>query len=328
VTATDALVANAERRLDLTATIFGVEWSSSLPLVGFEDRHDAAAGTATVRPISSKQLRDLWRGNAETIVCRRQRNGRPMLVVERSRRAYRVRAPRYGDHIVSEDGRSVACVVPRHGDWRWQRLLYAQSLPLAAQLQGLNVLHASAVRVQDACVAFVAPAGTGKSTLAANLVAHGHRFLTDDVLAVSVARTGLMAHSGPALLGLADAEYERLSSVARGTLGAAIGRLDKLYLATKPEPAPTPLHMVFFLSRQGTGELEIREQRPPKPAQLLGSAFLSYLQTQVRLVKHLEFCAALARSARVFTVEAPLALRPDQLAAELERHILRHTEGS
>jgi hypothetical protein len=321
----EPLVVQAKRSLPvLTATIFGLKWGTSLPLIGFADRDDASGGTATVRPISSKELRDLWAGDAETIVCRRQRNGRPMLVVERSGRAYRVRAPRYGDHIVSADGRSVACVIPRHGEWRWQRLLYAQSLPLAAQLQGLNVLHASAVRVQDAAVAFVAPAGTGKSTLAANLVAHGHHFLTDDVLAVSLSRGEPIAHPGPALLGLADAEYERLPRAARGTLGDVVGRLDKLYLATKPDRSPAHLRMLFFLSRGEISELEIREQRPPQPAELLGSAFLSYLQTEVRLVRHLEFCAALARSARVFTVEAPLALPPEQLAAELEHHILRH----
>jgi hypothetical protein len=46
------------------------------------------------------------------------------------------------------------------------------------------VLHANAVEINGACVAFVGASGLGKSTLASAFLKRGHRILTDDVCAV------------------------------------------------------------------------------------------------------------------------------------------------
>ncbi len=50
--------------------------------------------------------------------------------------------------------------------------------------RGIVALHASAVALDGAAVAFLAPSGAGKSSLAAALVATGGELVTDDVLAV------------------------------------------------------------------------------------------------------------------------------------------------
>jgi len=54
----------------------------------------------------------------------------------------------------------------------------------ALRLRGVVCLHASAITVDDACFAFLAPAGYGKSTTAAACALLGFPILTDDVLAL------------------------------------------------------------------------------------------------------------------------------------------------
>jgi hypothetical protein len=305
------------------ASVFGVDWQSSLPLIGFEG-DEAAPGGALVLEASRQEVRAGWR-NAETVFCRRLAGGRPVFVVERTPDAYRIRAPRHGTHVVAGDGRTILSAPPSRGGWSWQRLIYAQALPLAARLQGLHLLHASAISVGDAAVAFLAPSGTGKSTVAVNLIARGHDFLTDDVLAVSISDRSLTAYAGPPLLGLSEDDYEHLPEEGRMALGSRVGHLDKLYLATPVRNGSAPLQLLYFLERTDASGLEIRRQDPPRPEQLLAGTALPYLRTRRRLVEPLDFCAALAERTRVFTVRMSTANSPGYVAAALEAHILEMT---
>ncbi len=62
--------------------------------------------------------------------------------------------------------------------------------------QGILMLHASAVKAGDGCVAFIADSGTGKTTLATACVAGGYPLVTDDILALSVGPDGVTAFPG------------------------------------------------------------------------------------------------------------------------------------
>ena len=55
-------------------------------------------------------------------------------------------------------------------------------LAFVLTMRGEAVLHASAVQVGDAALAFVGASGMGKSTMATLLCADGARLVTDDVL--------------------------------------------------------------------------------------------------------------------------------------------------
>ena len=57
-------------------------------------------------------------------------------------------------------------------------------LGVAAQQRGELLLHASAVPIGDGVVAFTAPPGAGKSTLAASFALAGYPLCSDDVLPV------------------------------------------------------------------------------------------------------------------------------------------------
>jgi hypothetical protein len=66
----------------------------------------------------------------------------------------------------------------------------------ALERQGRHVLHASAVRIQDATIAFVGTSGSGKSTLAALLCADGGALVSDDQLRVDFAGGDVTCHPG------------------------------------------------------------------------------------------------------------------------------------
>jgi hypothetical protein len=66
--------------------------------------------------------------------------------------------------------------------------------------RGLLPLHASAVAVGGRAIAFIAPAGSGKSTMAMHLQHRGHRVICDDICAVDV--TGGSARVRPGLRNL------------------------------------------------------------------------------------------------------------------------------
>src|SRR5207248_1369448 len=137
-------------------------------------------------------------------VIDRRWNGRLWLAVDHHPElGYRIYAPRYGRHLVSSDGTRIVSALPNVAPWRWQRLLFAQALPLAATLQGLEALHASAVELGGKAFAFTAASGTGKTSLAMHLVARGATFLTDDVLAVEARVGALIAHPGASTLSVA-----------------------------------------------------------------------------------------------------------------------------
>jgi hypothetical protein len=82
--------------------------------------------------------------------------------------------------------------------------LFTSGSPIAAILhqRGHICLHASAVAMRRGAILFVAPSGTGKSTLAAALAARGHRVVTDDIAAVHRTADGWGVAPGPMRLKL------------------------------------------------------------------------------------------------------------------------------
>ena len=64
--------------------------------------------------------------------------------------AFRVVTPGLGAHLVSADGSTIDSDVPRIAPQFWQRPFFAQVLPLAAALNGLELFHATASWSTDA----------------------------------------------------------------------------------------------------------------------------------------------------------------------------------
>jgi hypothetical protein len=90
-----------------------------------------------------------------------------------------------GSFDLSADRRHVRCV-ERPDAWPdfVRAHLMGRVLATSLYLDGLLPLHASAVETRDGVVAFLAPKGFGKSTLALALVTAGARLGTDDTLPI------------------------------------------------------------------------------------------------------------------------------------------------
>jgi hypothetical protein len=302
------------------AYVFGLRVDSALPLRARPLGDNLPARTVELARVERRALERDWpREEIVSLVDRRTPAGRLVMSVDTHREAgYRISAPGYGTHVVSPDGAAVGSAVAAVADWRWQRLLFAQVLPLAATLQGLELFHASAVARDGRAVAFLATSGTGKSSIAAHLVARGARYVADDVLAVEPGEEVTLVHPGPAVASVHRSELRALGGADE--VGVVIGRSDKLQLEVEPVAGPRPLEAVYFLERLQGGHFVIDESVPPDPRLLLASTFISYLQTPAFLLGHLDACARIAGTTRAFHVKVPPDVPAGEVAAAVERH--------
>ena len=122
-------------------------------------------------------------------------------------------------------------------------------LAFVLTMRGETVLHASAVQVGDAAVAFVGASGMGKSTMATLLCAEGGRLVTDDVLRLDLTSSPPTCALGATELRLrkgADHLADRFRSAPglrttgddRQALAAAPAATDDLPLAALVVPVP------------------------------------------------------------------------------------------
>lgn len=273
--------------------------------------------TATCTTASRAVLEEAAARERERLVELLHPDGRTFMRIGRTSTGYVVHAPGHGTHLVTADGGAVVSALPGDGPRTGDRLLLAQALPLAATLQGLEPLHASAVAVDGRAVAFTAPSGAGKSTLAAHAVASGAGFLTDDVLALELHRDAVVAHAGPPRASLSPADAAAVAAANRPALEDG----NKLLTEAVPVAAELPLGLVVRLVRRDGARPRLRELTSPLGRTLLAASFLPYLTTPERLARQLALHAALAEAVPVVELETT-ATAP--AAAELA---LRHAEG-
>jgi hypothetical protein len=232
-----------------------------------------------------------------------QPDGSPVLTIDRDASAgYRVWIPSLGVCVIEPDGTRIACAPPAKGPNRW-RLLLGQALPIAAALQGMEVLHASAVALDGQAVAFLASSGVGKTSLAFELIGHGARFMADDVVALERYGDVLMAHPGIGLARITTPEGE------------------KQEVALDPPGSPVPLAAAYFLERvQEVAAIEVDPLDPPDPRLLLGATFVTHVPTAERLVTQLDICSQIARTVALFHVRSPAGGGVGPLADRIAEH--------
>jgi hypothetical protein len=304
-------------------SVFGLGIDSTLPLRGVVLGEKPPRRAASLRHVERAALQARWpREEVVSLIDRRTPSGRLVMSVDTHVEAgYRIAAPGFGTHIVSPDGASILSCIPAISAWRWQRLLFAQVVPLAATLQGLELLHASAVEHSGRALGLIAASGTGKSSIAAHLVSRGARYVADDVLALESAQGIVVAHPGPATASVYRSELRTLGAAGASRVGVVIGRSDKVQLAVEPVERPIPLDRIYFIVRNGSiVRFAIDEVRPPDPRLLLASSFISYLRTPAFLLGHLDACAQIAQAARMFRVTVPAEFGAGDVADAVERH--------
>lgn len=118
---------------------------------------------------------------------------------------YRIRFHECGEFVITPDLTSVRIRRARSGRTELLPILMAGTVSaFLLALSGKTVLHASAVTVDGAALAFVGHSGRGKSTMAALMCLAGAALVTDDVLVVG-AGPRVMCRGGAAGLRLRPA---------------------------------------------------------------------------------------------------------------------------
>jgi hypothetical protein len=302
----------------------GVVIESEQAFPGLQDVDEPPPTRLTAwRETSAEEIDGAWPvAEGRVLHERRHPDNRLFLRVDsRDGFGYRVWAPYYGRHLVSPDGASVESALPRVPFARWQRLFFGEILPLAACLQGLHLVRASAVAIGGRVVAFLGPQDSGKTAFTTHLVALGAEFVTDDALAVELTPAGVVAHPGPARLSIERAEFERVPSTQRARVGDCVGRSDKLMLEPVPIAAPLPLGRIYLLRPDSAVErMTITHAEPAPLGLLLGATVVDYLRTPHVLQLQLDVCNALAETISIYDVDLPRNCRAREGAARLLAH--------
>jgi hypothetical protein len=245
-------------------------------------------------------------------------DGQSHFTVRRGDGGYWLSFDGFGRYSVSLDGREAACEAEAVSVERTERFLFAQVLPLAAVLQGLDVVHASAVAWDRGVVAFVGPSGAGKTTLATRLVARGASLITDDALALEKTGDRVVAHPGPPFVAIV-ADDVALAQGALKWMGPQHGASDKPHFVAPVCRQASPLSAVYYLEPRG--EFALAGVSGRAGPLLLAQAVAPYVLTPERLLEHLEVVSLVTMSVPQFSLTLPGGEPSEEDLGALERHI-------
>jgi hypothetical protein len=294
-----------------SANVFGLVLEGRFEVPGLPDESSVPAGPRTALELASREeLEAEWPSSGSVLM--REWDDAKAEVHEQA--GYRLSTEVYGNYQVSADGLRVRCAPSALPDWQWQQCLIGHVLASAAVVRGLEVIHASAVSVGGRTLAFAASSGTGKTTVALNMVLRGARLMTDDVLAVSTGDGYVMAHPGAGIVNLRHSEADLLTRAGSG-LGPVIGDDGEAFRTLVDRDGRSRrLTALYFLERDDSAKAAAIEPIvPPEPRLLLGSVFNTAARTPERLARLLDYCGEIASDVPLFRTRMP----PGTSAAEL-----------
>jgi hypothetical protein len=312
-----------------TGSVYGLQVEADLPVLGLDPCEADPLGPRTLlRESDLASIDAKWSSSgSEQLFEWRYPDGRLGIAVEtHPSDGYRVDAPEYGYFRVASDGSLIECAPVPGPPWKLGRALFAQALPIAACLNGIELLHASGVVIDGRAIGFAGHSGTGKTSLAIHLVDQGAELLTDDVLALSADGDTLCSHRGPRLANVASEQIESLPPRRRSRLGNVIGDDDKAHILINPlAEAPAPLGALYFVERQRSiREVSFERLMPPNPRWVLAGAFIPRVTSPARMKAQLDVCSLIVSQVATFRLRVP----PDLGAAKLAHAVGEHIHNS
>ena len=232
----------------------------------------------------------------------------------------------YGVFHIDASATDVRCAPVRSRRDHWQRYLIGQVLPFLSLLHEFEVFHASVVQVGECAVVLTGVSGGGKSSLAATLLLSGARFVADDVLAIdgNAGALGERALAEPGF-GLASIRHDavaRLGADAIATLGHETGGDEyAIRIAVDIVTAAVPIAAVYFLRRTTEPAPLLETVDPVDPRLLLASSYNFAVRTPDRMIRHLDACARLARTASLQRVTIGPGVEPAEVAEAVAAHV-------
>ncbi len=278
--------------MSATSTVaFGLQLESSFALPGATDREVPGLPALRIELMTLDGLDVLWPGPWREQWRGHLGDGHDLLLERAESGEQRFS---YGDRarfVLCEQGERLVCA-PAAPGLDWQRTLLGKVVPAVSVMRGYEALHAATVQGPGGAVAIAAPSGTGKSTLALELLRRGWPLLSDDVLALSPIPGGALAHPGLAHMNV-PGTAEELPPCVR-TIGVFGG--ERWVALADAACSASPLAAVVLLSRGPQSTLERRDPSPlPLAPYMLGVGF-----DPSRRAQRFELFAQLARSVPIF----------------------------
>lgn len=219
-----------------------------------------------------------------------------------------LRIPGVARYLVT-DGRQITVQPAPEADVRSLELfLLGSAFGALCQQRGLLPLHASAVDVGGACVAFTGVSGAGKSTMAVCLAERGYPLVCDDVCVIGV------DDAGEVLVSAADARVklweDGLHSLNVGLDGLRSVRAEmrKFHLPVRGVQGtrPVPLAAVYVLTEQGDRQcIEPLHGFDAIMAIAENTYRREFIQPLGLARQHFAWCGAVARRAHVRRLTRP-----------------------
>lgn len=212
-----------------------------------------------------------------------------------------------------------------------EHLLVDQVLPRLLADQGALVVHASCLRIGDACALFMGQSGWGKSTLAGLLQQAGHDPLSDDCTVLQLHADGVQAiPTYPSLRLFDDSIAQAFASPPRQSPVAHYTGKRRVHLACATDPhVPAPVAALYLINN------------PREPAEQVGIVPISPAIACMTLVEHgfrldlsdrlrgagfLQQAADIARCIPAFSLAYPRDYAAGQhLVARVAEHCRRQT---
>jgi hypothetical protein len=195
-------------------------------------------------------------------------------------------------------------------------------------LRGIFPLHASTIEVGEQCVAFTGDSGAGKSTMAATLIARGHRLISDDVTYIRRTDAGqLQIWPGTNRLRLWESAMEGLRYAKQGVERERRGYDKFLVPASSPVDADRPLRLraIYHLdAAEPDAPIAIDQVRGAAAVEvLLQNTFRLYIAEDIgRKGQVFAACTDLAREVLVFRLRRPMNFALlDLVSSKLEAHV-------
>lgn len=304
---------------------FGLELDSDFPLwPGNAPGSEIARAEARTPPVGVT----LRTGSPDAVSRLLSRDPVPVWNTALDGLDYQLQRGSAGDHAfawadraafhLSPAGDLLTCGLRSPDDAGARRVLCDTVLWTVSLLRGFELLHAAAVCRAECAVAVLAPSGTGKTSLVAELVGRGASLLSDDVLALSHHRGHVVAHPGPPLMNL-PLGPGRPRPEALGTPLAVLG--EEAWLKTDWAcSSARRLTAVCLLER--SSEVRTGLTGHPAPAIALVPHTLALPGSRQRRRRRFELLSDLVAETTVMSLTAGEDAPPEALADLVEEELL------
>ena len=192
--------------------------------------------------------------------------------------------------------------------------------------RGILPLHASAIKVDNRCIAFIGDSGAGKSTLAAFLHKKGYPVISDDVCAISFDENGMpLAWPGFPRLKLWSDALQSLQYNPETLVRDSVQE-DKYHISLCDEAVsnPLPLTDIYELNENKNGQPNGIEPLQGQSAMriLLNNVYRAELlntnQMRINIFQH---CATIASSTNIFRFSREKGFdKMDKILLQLQTH--------